>query len=393
MLELTPEQEALFALLRNEKKSIAGDIDWDKVRLEAVKQSVFLLASDSLSLPEKVKREWSKESAKYAAGNLRSFHAITEMDRVMREGEYRYVILKGLAAAAYYPNYYNRILGDVDFLIDQKQRHFVEAALEAEGYKKWNTEHICHVVFRKEYQDLEMHFQIAGIPHGTQGEIVRQYMRDVLIHTLPYEVKGKVFELPLPKFHGLIMLLHMQHHMLAEGIGLRHLMDWCCFVDKTKDEIFWEKDLLPVLKQIGLLKYAQVMTKVGVIYLGTDEPDWCRDADESLCDEVMRDILSSGNFGMKNEARAASGMMIAYYGKDGANRSMIYNLWTTMLRGVRGYHPILKKYPVLYPVFILEFVAKRIYRVVIGERVSLYESSKYVDERKSVYDKLELFEV
>lgn len=136
-----------------------------------------------------------------------------------------------------------------------------------------------------------------------------------------------------------------------------------------------------------------VMTKVGAIYLGTDEPDWCRDADESLCDEVMRDILNAGNFGMKNEARAARGMMIVYYGKDGANLSMIYNLWTAMLRAVRGYHPILKKYPVLYPIFILEFVVKRIYRVVIGERVSLYESSKYVDERKSLYDKLEIFEV
>lgn len=393
MLELTPEQEALFSLLSVDKKSIAEDIDWNKVSMEAKKQAVFLLAADSPSLPKEVMREWSKDAAKYAAGNLRSFHAVTEMDRIMRAGGYRYVILKGLAVASYYPNFYNRILGDVDFLIDQNQRQYVEAALEADGYKKSDAEHIHHVAFKKEYQDLEMHFEISGIPHGTQGEIVRQYMADVLMHTIHFEAENTVFELPLPQFHGLIMLLHMQKHMLSEGIGLRHLMDWCFFVDKTKDEVFWEKDLLPVLKKIGLFKYAQVMAKAGAIYFGTDEPDWCKDADEAICDEIMRDILTGGNFGEKNKARSDSVRMVSNPGKDGTRHCIIYQLWVSMLGGVQGYHPILKKYPVLYPVFIIEFAMKRIYRVLIGKRVPLYKSLKYVDERKSLYDKLQIFEV
>jgi len=315
------------------------------------------------------------------------------MDRVMRSAGEKYVILKGLAAASYYPDPMLRALGDVDFLIDNEHRSIVEKALEDDGFKNWDTPHICHVVFRKEHQDLEMHFEIAGIPHGKAGELVREYMKGALDETVPYSNNGAVINLPLPKYHGLILLLHMQHHMVAEGLGLRHLIDWCYFVQQTEHEEFWSTDLLPILKDIGLLNFAAVMTKTGSMYLGTPCPDWCGDVDEQLCDDVMQDILTGGNFGRKNKERSKSGMMISDHGKDGTKHGKVYYLWKTLLAGVWIYWPIVKKYPVLYLIFIPAFVIRRFYRVLTGKRTPVWKSAQYVDERKSVYDQLHLFEV
>lgn len=393
MLNLTPEQNALFSVLRNEKVNETSFVDWDEVRKEALAQTVFLMFAKLDCLPTEIAKTWTMTFHAAMRDNIEAFYAITEMDRVMRSAGEKYVILKGLAAASYYPDPMLRALGDVDFLIDPGHQGRVKKALEDDGYERWNTAHICHVVFQKENQNLEMHFEIAGIPHGKPGELVREYMKSALDETVSYSENGFVLNLPLPQYHGLIILLHMQHHMVAEGLGLRHLIDWCYFVQKTENDEFWKTDLLPILKKIGLLRFAEVMTMTGTLYLHTPCPDWCKNVDEELCDGVMKDILEGGNFGRKNEERSESGMMISDHGKDGTQYGKLYHLWKTLLSGINGYWPIVKKHSILYLVFIPVFMIRRAFRVLTGKRIPIWKSLAYADERKSVYDRLHLFEV
>lgn len=402
MLNLTSEQKLLFELLKyslGKESTLPFDetIDWQLVIKEASEQAVVLLACDAVSksdLGADIKALWSRVQLPYMGMNFKSIYAVSETNRIMSSNDFSYVILKGVSAASYYPNYFNRILGDVDFLIDSNQRVEVEKTLETEGYENWNKDHICHTVFRKPNQDLEMHFEISGIPDGEPGKIVREYMKNALENTIHYKMGSNgTVKLPLPKYHGLILFLHMQHHMLAEGIGLRHLMDVCCFVDKTWKDSFWEDELLPLLKRIGLYRYAQAMVKTGGLYFGTVIPEWCENIEESLCDEIMLDILTGGNFGRKNPERSASGMMISEHGKNGTKKSKFGNLWSTIVKTIPLQFPIVKKRPILYPFLIVWFIIRRFWRVVTGQRKSLVSSIKYVDERKSVYDKLKVFEV
>lgn len=401
MIHFTQEQQVLFSLLRRalgteDATSDLSGVDWNAVGQEAQKQAVFLLvasAASGLPLPDDTKRLWTTHAYICTASNLHTLYSISQMDRVMRGGNFSYVLLKGLSAASYYPDYLLRALGDVDFLIAPAQQTDVEQALEADGYQNWNKKHICHVVFTKPRQQLEMHFEISGIPYGVPGERVRAYMNDVLRETILFSTEDGTYPLPLPRYHGLILLLHMQHHMLAEGIGLRHLMDWCCFVEKTAHQSFWQESLLPILKDIGLLKYAQVMTRTGALYFRTVCPDWCADAEENLCDAVMTDILAGGNFGRKNAVRAASGMMISEHGKEGTKHGKLYNLYATMHTAVKTQYPAAKRFPVLYPIYESCFAVRWVYRVLSGQRIPLLRRIHYAEERKNVYDRLEVFKI
>lgn len=394
MLKLSVEQQVLLSLICEKDNSIERtSVDWEKVKTEALQQSVFGLISESPMLPDEIRTQWKMISLHEAASNIHSLYAVLETDRIMRECDFPYVILKGLSSAYYYPQYFQRSLGDCDFLINAGQKDAVMKALQDEGYEGNSYGSTYHVVFKKEDQDLEMHFDLPGMPKGKLGDLVREYAGDILTDTISFEMEGQNVVLPSAKNHGLILLLHMQHHMLSEGIGIRHLLDWCYFVARTQNESFWDAELLPLLKKIGMLKYATVMTKVGNIYFGTSCPEWAKDADEQLADEVMQDILDSGNFGKKDAARAGSSMLFTSR-KDGGKSTKLGNLWRTLLVGVCGYHPeLLGKYPVLYPLFIVQFVAVRFFRVLTGKRAPLYKSAKYVDERKSVYEKLGVFEV
>jgi hypothetical protein len=185
----------------------------------------------------------------------------------------------------------------------------------------------------------------------------------------------------------------MQHHMLGEGIGLRHLCDWGYFVDKTADMPFWEQDVVPFLKEIGLFTYACVMSKTASMYLGTALPDWAKDADETLAESIMEDILSGGNFGQKDSVRKASAVMVSNRGKDGTKHGKLYYLAKTLLAGVYEIHPITKKHKILVPVFFLYKAVRHIVLMLLGKRVSFSKSIPQATKRKQLYDKLHIFEV
>lgn len=85
---------------------------------------------------------------------------------------------------------------------------------------------------------LEMHFNLAGIPEGKPGELVREYSKDIYEKASLCRLNNGEAMLPSPFHHGLIILLHTCHHMTGEGIGLRHLCDWAVFVNSLSDDEF-----------------------------------------------------------------------------------------------------------------------------------------------------------
>lgn len=395
----TLEQKVLIELLAGE---ISGQVkldeselksaDWTDVLKEAKAQAVPLMAAEAVvKYREYVSNysEWENVAAAAHTLNVRTAFEEQQLNNIM--GDRPFVILKGMAAASYYPNPMLRSLGDIDFLIDPSYIEEIEELLSRNGYKNWDRDHICHVVFTKCDAHLEMHFEIAGIPYGKSGEIVREFMTDAVKHSVTAEFDGWSFPAPEDIYHGLIILLHMQHHMLGEGLGLRHICDWACYIQKTQDKPFWN-ELLDLFQKIGILTYAKVISKICAMYFHIECPEWAEDADEELCRDVMEDILTGGNFGRKDNIRAKSGMMISEHGKNGTSRGKLSNLFWTLHHTIATKFPIVKKYPILYPFFYCYRAILYLVRTAKGERLSLAKLVPEANKRKSVYDRLHLFE-
>ena len=171
------------------------------------------------------------------------------------------------------------------------------------------------------------------------------------------------------------------------------MCDWAAFVEKTWQEPFWQERLLPTLKKVGLLRYAAVMTSVCGAALGTACPEWAAGVDETLCREVLLDILDGGNFGRKDRERSKAGMMISQHGKEGVSHGPVYNLWKTLHHTPPGRFPIVNRIRVLHPILdgmrVLEYLGK----VVVGKRPSLIRMAPKARERRSVYEQLGIFEI
>ena len=395
----TLEQRVLIELLAGE---ISGKselfeaelkaADWGEVLKEAKAQAVPIMAAQSaVKYKEYISdfKEWELTAVKLHYYNFRACLEEQKLNKII-EG-HPFCILKGMSAALYYPNPKDRCLGDIDFLVNCRDQKKAEKLLLENGYQNLNIANEHHVTFNKTGVHLEMHFEIPGIPNGNSGETVREYVKNLLDNTHTAELDNYTFPAPDDICHGLIILLHMQHHMVDEGLGLRHICDWACYLNKTKNDPFWQ-ELLELFQKIGILTYAKVMTKISSMYFHINCPEWANDADEQLCEDVIKDVLKGGNFGKKDKLRSKSSLMIAKNEYTTSKLSKVSNLFWILHMAVMTNYPSVKKIPILYPVFYCYRGFLYAFRMLAGKRDSVFKMAPMAKERKSVYDRLHLFE-
>lgn len=402
---LTTEQKILLNLTAksistNSPKIIFKEedlkgVNWQAVFKEAKHQTVCPLTFSYLEeykkyIPDSVYKEYKTFALSVITNNYKVFNAQKELVSLISD-KCSYVIIKGQSSGVYYDKPELRTYGDVDFLINPKYKQELTTLLEKNGYNVSNGDHPNHLVFKKPNAHLEMHFLVAGVPYGETGEIVKSALSSVFESSTIKEFEGEKFSAPNDFMHGLILLLHASHHLLGEGIGLRHLSDWGAFVERTKDKEFWQKDLLPLLDKIGLRVFAEIITKVCVNYLNVSCPEFCKNVSDVLPSEIILDVFSSGNFGSKDKNRASSGMMISERGKDGLKHGATYNLAHTLHVAVLNMRAV-KKCPILYPFIYVYKAVRFIVLSIFKKRPSLIKMAPEAKKRKQLYKKLKIFE-
>lgn len=401
---MTSEQKLLLHLLSfqltGKKLKLPEELknaDIKKTMEEAKHQAVFLLAADAAAAFKDLMpaSEYGEEyNAAFALTVKRAAIDLSQQNlvKILEKAGKPYAIIKGTALAKYYKKPELRSFGDVDFLIDPKDVDEISGILENEGYKKTAEDHICHIVFKKPKSHLEMHFEVAGIPNGKQGETVRRIMKNAVWHTADCNLGLGSFKVLNDTENALVMLLHMQHHMLGEGLGLRHIFDLACFVNENSEKPFFSEELLPLLKKIGLLKYTAVMTKTAAVYFNFNCPEFAKNEKDDLCSEIIEDIFTGGNFGRKDRAYNSSLIMVSNHGKDGTKKSKFALVWEVTKNSVKNNHPKASKIKTLYPFLFAYRLLRYSVLAILGKKASISATIKNADKRKKLYSKLNVFE-
>ncbi len=398
---MTKEQTLLLNIIKTSVtdesiSDVDADINWKELANEAYAQAVALLVFDQTSsikdkIPKDIYDKWFKFSLGLMSKYSRISNSQKELVGLLEKEALPYCIIKGESSAVYYPNPSLRTLGDVDFLIDPNHKNKIKELLIKNGFEASHEHHPCHVVFTKPDSHLEMHFEVAGIPEGEVGEKIRGFIKEAVNNTVIKDVGNGSFRVAESKYHALILLLHMQHHMLGEGIGLRHLLDWGNFVNKTADDSFWNDELIPFLKDIGLYNYMCVMTCLCNKYFGTAKPKWCGTVDDDICSEIIEDILKGGNFGKKDKLRGRISDNVQRKNRSKADR--IRKAYRTLKASTKDIYPIVEKYKILCPFVYLYRIVRYLVLVGFGKKASVFNASADDKKRISIYNKLHIFEV
>ena len=331
--------------------------------------------------------------------NTNNLQECNELNEIMKSQDIPYVAIKGLSSAYYYPEPALRDMGDVDFLVYEKD---FEKAKNAVLNAEFEIDHgdepdSIHIAFKREPMSVwEQHRSINGIPDGKIGELIQKDIDTIIGTAQLILLDGAECMIPDKYHHGLIILLHMISHMTSEGIGLRHLCDWAVFAEKLENDEFIK--LFKVkLRRFGLWKYAQIMTAVSEKYLGIKHKHWAENAqiDDDFLQGVIEDILNGGNFGKKDMNRYRETKYISNRGERTVdNKNIVSQVFGTLTQKTYSDYKYIKMHKFLLPIGWIAEGGKYIGMLVTGKRKSKGTSAmlKEAAKRKDIYSKMKLFE-
>lgn len=310
------------------------------------------------------------------------------LHKIMTEAGIPYVILKGVASAAYYPDPLLRTMGDVDFLVNESDVPRACEVLEAKGFTRNPKEHEKHIVYFDDMGNLEMHVTPAGVPKGAEGEKTRALLKNIVEEAKPLETPFGTLIVPSDFHHGLVILLHTCCHFTSEGIGLRQLCDWAVFVSHFTDDEFCDM-FEEKLKSIGLWRFAQVLTQVCTECLGLPERSFAGERDEVLVQDFISDIFKSGNLGQKN----ATSVQESVLSQKNSNKSFLGNVISSINEIVYFYWGFTRKFKILLPLGWLFFGGRYVLRSLVGKRpkIEIKKLKDRTDARNSLYEEIKLF--
>ena len=384
---------ALFQKLFSAEK----EVDWKAVFDECKAQSVVSTAFSALprnTVPQELYAQWKAIVNETIVINSKISYAHTMLNGLLNQAQIPYVILKGCASAEYYDDPLLRTMGDVDFYVPPACFEKADKLLLKNGFKSNEINHEYEKAYTRDDVVFELHNTVNGVPGGKVGADIRHYFDDIFEKAELKHFDLATYYSPSPFHHGLVMLLHVARHMVTGGIGLRHFCDWAVFVDKTGDDFvqLFEKRL----KQVGLWKFAQILTQFCTEYLGLSEQAWSGEADKRLLVELKEDVFAGGNFGHKDLTRADEAKFITSRKKGTVNNdSAIKQAVLSANEIVRKHWKFVDKVPIVYPFGWAFFGGRYVIKTALGKRdkVKVKALVKSAEKRKKIYQDLRLFEI
>lgn len=297
----TPADLAPFAML---------PADWNAVRDLAFRQTVGPLACQgALSLPEPYRppQEWLRAAFAHTVSNLHTHrlldNCLAESVACLKKAGLRPVLLKGQAYARQYPEATLRQCGDIDLWVGEADYPLACATARHFGWESDPADK--HLPNAKHYGcylrgvSIELHRVAAQLANPSADRRFRRWSREQLSATTrTMQVEGTDILLPPPLFDVVFVFLHLYHHFLNGGIGLRQVCDWVMLLH-THAGVLDRRELHTLLKRFGLLHAWRLFAPIAVEHLGLPEEEFplYTPLYRSKSEMILAVILREGNFG------------------------------------------------------------------------------------------------
>ncbi|MBO5613544.1 MAG: nucleotidyltransferase family protein [Prevotella sp.] len=206
--------------------------DWDEgfdfAQKQAITGIVFKEIEESpsyiASMPEMLLFQWIGSTEQIKHQNHVLDKEVETLAALLDQHQIRYAVVKGQVVASYYDKPKYRQSGDIDFYIPQedaeKAKEVIEDAWQVEMDKGDSAKHYD---FKHNGVTYEMHFRLFEW-HQAKKE---RYWHEILHNAMNYRVKiGETQVATLePTVHTLYVFLHLYHHLIEVGVGLRQFCD------------------------------------------------------------------------------------------------------------------------------------------------------------------------
>ena len=300
--------EAIKASLFGTETNYPADTDWAEVVKEAKVQTVLGIISPVIPVKD-VSVEMGK--AKY----MRLLFEQDKLVKLLDANGIPCIILKGSAAAQYYPNPHLRAMGDIDILVARDRFENAVEVLESNSYiyihNKDENGHMLayerNIVYKKNGIIIELHHHFSSIGYDIdeilEKGIQKRQFREIDGYNIPV----------LPEIeNGLVLIGHIHQHMRGYNLGLRQIIDWEMYIHQVMDNDLWRDSFIKIAKSVGLDKLANNVTSMCMKYFGLPNKIEIDDQCEEVLGDFIKILFENGNFGIKTQDNHTQNSIISF---------------------------------------------------------------------------------
>ena len=237
-------------------------------------------------------------------GNAYLTKALGQLQKTYEAAGLPFILLKGLSLGCFYPDAALRSGGDLDVLFhsDADYERGNELLRKA-GHKLHDDSEVRygHTAFTYGRTIVENHARAVFFDHKrhnrhfdalvqeaiSSGSLITQHHGDYTIKTLPHEL------------NVVYIFIHLFFHWLHWGVGFRQYSDWLLMMTKLKSQLDEEK-ILSMAKDLDILYPMQLFAQAAIRYLRVSPeifPFPLLSEDDPHTEQIIRDVMHSGNFG------------------------------------------------------------------------------------------------
>jgi len=400
--------ENLLAVLRlalfpieEETARIPPEVDWAAVFHEAQQQTILPLVFEaSLMLPKhlqppaRIIKAFDASVIRQVAGNQFLMVAQDKVLETFAREKIPCVVLKGSSVSVYYPKPELRVLGDIDLLVSKESLEKAGESLLGLGYRQIECAVVYHVAYKGRGGHVELHFETTYLLDNAAVQTARLLMADAVSAAFQAAWGRYSFPVLSPERQAVLLLLHIQQHMKASGIGLRHLCDFIMYLAGIDSDV-WVHRVVPVLIRAGLYRFAQALAKTGVLWLGLPAArvPWCMDVREDVCRALLMEFLRSGNFGVKDAGHRASAVLSSDKSGQRTSRFLPLTLIRNINLAARKHYPITRTFPLILPLFWVYLPMNYLWgEMKKGRKPQIRQTISASQERRKLFASLGIFD-
>lgn len=283
-----------------------GASDWEAMYDMAKKQSIIGVLFESVqrmgqnaTIPRQLKMNWFYKLNQIKNRNMLLNQRSAELVAMFQKDGFDCCVLKGQGNAMMYPNPYARSSGDIDLQVKGGRDMVVQYVKKRFPHTKTAYQHVDYPVFKN--VSVEVHYLPVYLNNPLYNRRLKKWFDDHCDDIYGHEVDlpdnaGRI-TVPSLRFNVFFQMAHMMHHLLDEGIGLRHMIDYYFLLRKVYEERISLDGMTDELNRLGLRKFAGAVMFIMHDVLGLEENCLIVPVDERRGKTLLKEILNGGNFG------------------------------------------------------------------------------------------------
>ena len=276
------------------------DADWASLYVEAQRQSLVgvLLTGVEKAIASgenkpKILMAWIAKGLALENRNRLLNARCKEITDVFNDLGLRNCVLKGQGVAMLYPNPLRRQCGDIDLWVEGN-RDDIYKTLKA----RWNVgETVIHHAEVEIFKDTptEIHFVPSFAYSPFLYRRCKRFFKRWADRQFDNYMESVGFACPTTDFNAVYSLMHIFHHVLHEGIGLRQLLDYYYILKSLDKE--QRLQVFEEMRHLELAKFVEAVMYLEQQMFGLEPEFFLCKPNERLGKLLLAEIELAGNFG------------------------------------------------------------------------------------------------